>query len=113
MKRKIKQWWRVVHKKRLESAKLKFVKWFSDQYSGKYCWADCVMWAYNATRFNPYKIDKATGCAQESIDHDTQSCYCGGWNSGQCWDLLSKKDQDAENEKRKIELQEVEDHLPF
>lgn len=77
------------------SIKLKFVRWFHSKFPAKYCWADCVAWAYSRNRFNPFRIDKATACDLESREGDNGMCYCGGWNKGQCFDKLSKEEREA------------------
>jgi len=81
--------------------KIKFVSWFNDRYRGKYCWADCVAWAYSK-RLNPFKIDSSKGCEIESKEHSTNLCYCGGWKDGKCFALLPKEEQ----EKIRKELRE-------
>lgn len=73
--------------------KLKFIKWFHSKFPGKYCWADCVAWAYSKS-WNPFTVDRSEGCKKESTEHSTKSCYCGGWQKGKCFDLLSKEDQE-------------------
>jgi hypothetical protein len=88
---KANKWWRKFHEKRLYKAKLGFISWFHPRYPGKYCWADCVSWAISPYKFNPFRIDNAVGCKNESETHSTRSCYCGGWNNGKCFDLLTEK----------------------
>ena len=106
----IKDIWFRFHQKRLEKNKLKFVSWFHSKFTDKYCWADCVGFSFNPTRFNPFKIESAKGCETESKEHDTLMCYCGGWQDGKCWDKLSKE----EKEKVAANIDEQLNHkLPF
>ncbi len=82
------------HRKYLQDIKLTFVQWFhSKLYPGKYCWADCVGWAFSPTRFNPYDIESSKGCEAESKEHECETCYCGSWHKGVCFDTLTKKEQ--------------------
>lgn len=74
--------------------KLRFIGWFHSKFPAKYCWADCVSWAYSK-RWNPFKIDKAKACEIESVTHSCEQCYCGAWNRGKCWDLISEKEREA------------------
>lgn len=71
--------------------KIKFVTWFSRLFPGKYCWTECVSWAYSSSAFNPFKIEKSNGCRTESLDKE--SCYCGQWYKGKCFSLLSDEEQ--------------------
>jgi len=79
---------------------MKFINWFYKKFPGKYCWTDCVSWAYASERWNPFKIDRPTGCATESKEHPTKACYCGCWMNGKCWDLLSKEEQEKIKNKK-------------
>jgi len=95
--------------------KLKVAKLLHSSFPGKYCWADCVTWAYARKRWNPFKIDNARGCEQESKDHPHKLCYCGGWQDGQCWDKLPKKERDRihkEAEEARLNNPDTAD-LPF
>lgn len=84
----VKYWYRIFAKLKLENGKLKFIRRFASLFVGKYCWADCVAWAFSATRFNPFKIEPSKGCEIESADKKT--CYCGGWADGKCVEKLSE-----------------------
>lgn len=89
--------------------KLKFISWFHAKFPGKYCWADCVAWGYSK-RWNPFKIESSKGCEFESISHPNKTCYCGGWQDGNCWEKMSK------DEKEKFKQQsasEMTDGIPF
>lgn len=87
----IKKWWYRFHTKRIEKKKLKFVKWFHSFQPHKYCWTDCVAFAYSPFRINPFKIDAPIGC---KIDSETSNhCYCGSWYKGECWDKMTKEKQ--------------------
>lgn len=88
----IKKWWYRIHEKRIEKKKLKFVKWFHSLQPHKYCWTDCVAFAYSPTRLNPFKIDNSIGCKIES-ESNCENCYCGSWYKGECWDKMSKEKQ--------------------
>lgn len=102
----MKKMWGRLHAKFLVNKKIRFISLFHAKRPGKYCWADCVAWAYNSGRFNPYRIDKSVGCEFESLTHDSKMCYCGGWNNGKCWDSLSTEEKDKVIAENKIELPE-------
>ena len=105
--------WYHFHGKHLQKRKLHFISWFDEKYPGKYCWADCVAWSFNTSAFNPFKIDSSRACEIESETIECGSCYCGGWNQGKCWDLLSKEERKAIlAEKELIAMQQV-DNFPF
>ncbi len=88
------KFWRRFHAKYLERRKLNFIRWFHSKFPDKYCWADCVSWSYSPYKFNPFRIDSAKGCQIESTTHSTNSCYCGGWNNGKCFDKLTQAEKD-------------------
>lgn len=90
--------------------KLKFIRWFHSLFPGKYCWTDCVAWAYSKTRWNPFKIDGSKGCEVESIEHQVKACYCGSWKDGKCWEKLPQIERDVIITERECETIE---HLPF
>lgn len=113
MKRKIQRWWRIFHATHLLKSKLKFIGWFHDRFKGKYCWADCVAWAYNPSQFNPFKAGTSKGCKIESKQHDTKMCYCGGWNNGVCWDTLPKQEQERQIKERELDRLLTPENLPF
>lgn len=104
----MKRYWRRLHAKMFVSLKLKFIDWFYDKFSGKYCWADCVAWAYNSGRFNPFNIDKSLGCEEESKTHPCESCYCGIWNNGRCYSSLSEEEKEE-----MFKNSPVSEDLPF
>ena len=85
--------WVRFHRDYLAHRKLKFATWWDNINSGKYCWADCVSWAFSPEEWNPFKISSSKGCEIESIEHEHESCYCGGWNKGVCFSLLSTDEQ--------------------
>lgn len=90
--------------------KLRFISWFHKLFPAKYCWGDCVAWAYDHKRFNPFKIESAEGCKEESKTHSTNMCYCCGWENGKCWEKLPKE----EKEKRQAEIHNsIVDDIPF
>ncbi len=91
--------------------KLKFIIWFHSFFAGKYCWAECVAWAYSPTRINPFLIQKSFPCAQESEDDQIQACYCGSWQNGVCFDTLSKKQQEMKRAEMRI-VHELEAGYP-
>lgn len=94
--KKVKRAWYRFHKKHLKKRKLRFVYWFDKKFPGKYCWADCVSWAFNSGAFNPFKIGNAQACKTESeIDAYYHQCYCGGWSKGKCWALLTDEERNA------------------
>lgn len=72
--------------------KMWFVQIWHDLVPGKYCWADCVSWAYGS-RWNPFKIESSSGCITESKEHKDGCCYCGMCHKGVHWDTLSKEAQ--------------------
>lgn len=113
MKRKLRIWWRNFHDKHLQKRKLSFVSKFHHKHKGQYCWADCVAWAFNYSRFNPFRIDKSKSCEIESQTHETEMCYCGGWEKGKCWDLLSKPEQEKRLEEAELNKVSLGEHLPF
>jgi hypothetical protein len=92
----------------MQKLKLKFVYWLNKKFPGRYCWADCVAWAFSKRR-NPFKISDSSGCKRESETHSSDSCYCGGWVKGKCFDLLSEKEQAA----LRIKHLETESEMPF
>ncbi len=71
--------------------KLKFVSWFHMKHPGKYCWADCVSWAFSK-RWNPYKIKKTESCA--ILSKGIYQCDCGCYVNGVCWDKMSQAQRD-------------------
>ena len=91
MKKLIKIKWTRFHSAYLVRPKLSFVRWFDNFFKGKYCWTDCVGWAFDSERFNPFKIDTSKGCEADSRENEL--CYCGGWKKGVCFAKLSKKEQ--------------------
>lgn len=100
--------WMQFHDKHLQKMKLQFADWFHKKFPGKYCWADCVSWANDWRRFNPFKIHNSTACERESFWEPPYTCYCGAWNNGKCYDLLSEKEKEALDPKENLT-----DELPF
>jgi hypothetical protein len=88
-----KHWYKFFKKRKIEKHKLKFVSWFDNLFKGKYCWTDCVSFAFSPERFNPFRIESSKGCEIESIKHQHKLCYCGGWQNGKCFAKLSKEEQ--------------------
>lgn len=98
---------------RLLVLKLRFIGFFhSKLFPGKYCWADCVSWAYGRKRWNPFRIDSSRGCKTESKEREHHACYCGGWKDGQCYDLMTKE-QRQEYIDHANKVHEEKDDLPF
>lgn len=108
MKYILRRFWKRFHQKFLENKKLRFASWWFDRDRSKYCWADCVMWAFSQYRFNPWKIDTSKGCELESKDHQCKACYCGIWQDGIC-----DPEPPIAFEVTKEELQQAVDELPF
>ena len=105
--------WRKFHSKYLERLKFKYVEWLDRSFPGKYCWADCVCWAISSSRLNPFKIDSSQGCNIESITHPCKLCYCGGWQNGRCWDLMTQEERDKITREREAYADKLIDDLPF
>lgn len=103
--------WMQFHNKHLVKRKLHFVAWFDKKFPGKYCWADCVSWAFDWRCFNPFKIGRAEGCKIESEQYP-HCCYCGKWSNGKLWQGLSKEERNAIRGMEEIVHSEDED-LPF
>jgi hypothetical protein len=95
----------------VKKIKLRFVQWWYKVNPGKYCWADCVSFVFSPKRFNPFKIDKATCCKEESIQTEGM-CYCGQFNYGICFQELSKQEKEQMITDR-LKAQELIDELPF
>jgi len=94
---------------RKTKVKLKFINWFFNLFPDKYCWADCVSWAYS-NRINPFKISSSLPCKIESKEHEHNLCYCGGWTNGKCYHTLPK----IEKDRIQAEIDAQPDHpLPF
>ncbi len=102
--------WILFHNQRLERKKLKFIVWFHSKFPNKYCWADCVVWAFSPKKLNPFSIDSANACEAESKTHSTSMCYCGNWREGKCYDKLSKEEKEILSNNSK---KESADDLPF
>ncbi len=85
---------RIFHRDYIADKKLKFVQWWDRINPGKYCWADCVSWAFDPEQWNPFKIGGSEGCEIESIEHEHEICYCGGWNKGVCFATLPQSERD-------------------
>lgn len=100
MRQSIVLYWSRFHKNHLERKKIRFVSWFDSVFPGKYCWAECVSWAFNCYNLNPFTIERSKGCKQESIDHEHKMCYCGGWQGGKCWALLTDEQQNKIKKER-------------
>lgn len=113
IKRKIRRYWSIFHDKYLVKKKLSFVSWVHFKFKGTYCWADCVGWAYNPYRLNPFKIETSKGCEEESKIHDTGMCYCGGWNKGVCWEKLSKEEKERQLNEIELKRANQPEYLPF
>lgn len=111
MKRLIIMYWAQFHGKFLVMPKMKFISWFHNLYPDKYCWTDCVGWAFRSDSFNPFRIENARGCEIESIQHEHQCCYCGGWQSGKCFSKLS--DEEQEKMRNRFEKEKEISGLPF
>ena len=109
MKRKLLRWYFKFHDKRLQKLKLDLAQVLFDNNKGKYCWADCVSYSFAPFRFNPFKIESSRGCEIESKEHDTNMCYCGGWENGVCYDKLTQDEKD----KMQIEIKSVSKEIPF
>lgn len=97
----------------IEKKKMRFVTWWFGLFPGKYCWADCVTWAFSPKRYNPFNIDTSKGCEEESKTHEHESCYCGNWNAGKCWDKYSKAEQKAITDEIDKQRAEQPDDIPF
>ena len=85
-------------KDKIKNRRLKFIQLFDRIFKNKYCWADCVSWAFNGSLFsneikpvNPFKIDSSKNCRKESEGGNT--CYCGRFWDGFAFDELSKEEQ--------------------
>jgi len=113
----IKRKWRMVRNKFfnrfIQSKKLKFIVWFDAKNPGKYCWADCVSWAFSPTQWNPFDIGSSEGCEIESKEHSHKTCYCGGWMNGVCFAKLSKAEQQKIRDEQETEYQKIKENLPF
>lgn len=97
-----------------EKYKMKFVTWWDKKFPGKYCWADCVSWAFAYDRWNPFKIESSRGCEIESkTDGLYKMCYCGGWKDGICFAKLPKEEQLRIRQESDAERKQIEDDLPF
>lgn len=106
----MKRYWITFHNRFIVSRKLTFVRWFHSKHPGKYCWADCVSYAFSSSSINPFKIQSAIGCKKESLEHSCKACYCGAWSQGKCFDLLSKEEQNL----LRIRIKnKVSSQLPF
>lgn len=101
MKTKLKHVWRDFYNRFLFRRKLRFISWWYNRNRRKYCWPDCVSWAYNPYRINPFIIDSCRGCQIESEFSQSASCWCGAWNNG-----VFKKD--ANDQKVSIEKENTE-----
>lgn len=78
MKLKPKQAWRIYFKKReLHKTKLCFITWLDSRLPNRFCWTDCVGWAFDPMAFNPFKLRRPVGCKLD--DH----CYCGRYVFGE------------------------------
>lgn len=87
-----KYWYRIFRKTNLGNLKLKFMFWFYDQIPKKYCWADCVSWAFDTESFNPFKIGRSGGCCTESKERI--ACYCGCWVEGKHTTEITDKEME-------------------
>lgn len=83
---------------KVKKRRLKFIQVFDRLFKNKYCWADCVSWAFNGSLFSnsirpisPFKIDSSESCRKESEGWNT--CYCGRFCNGFAFDELSKEEQ--------------------
>lgn len=85
--------------------KIRFITWFHSLFPGRYCWADCVAWAYS-NKWNPFKIMRSRPCEIDSLDN--KSCYCGSWQDGKCWNNLSKEEKEIFSQQG-----EVTEGMPF
>lgn len=112
MRIKIRRAWHVFYDKYLSKRKLRFVQWWDDKYPGKYCWADCVSWAFNPYSFNPFKIADSGACEIESKEHQHKMCYCGGWDNGVCFAKLPTEEQKKITDEREREWKKNR-YLPF
>lgn len=65
-----------------QKLRLRFIYFFDSVFKNKFCWADCVSWAFNfkVKKFNPFNIDLAKTCREESEEYGT--CYCGRFYQG-------------------------------
>ena len=80
--------WMRFHERFLQPAKLAVAHRLHAAYPTRFCWADCVAYAYSCESLNPLKIDGCGGCKKESIE--TGNCYCGQWCNGRSWSELSE-----------------------
>jgi hypothetical protein len=81
-----------LHDYRIRPFKLWFVAILNDRWPERYCWADCVAFAFSPERYNPFKIECSTGCIIES--KDMKACYCGQFADGKCFGRLSEAEQE-------------------
>lgn len=89
MKTKLMKQWYIFHGKYMVLPKLKFILWFTKRFPGKYCWAECVSFAYGSGQWNPFKVMDSKGC--EAASKKEMACYCGQWCEGKCDDKENKK----------------------
>ncbi len=68
----------------LRTYKLKFIQHFDSLFKNRYCWADCVSWAFS-NKWNPFKIEK--GCRS-----DKELCYCGRFYNGRATDEMTEEE---------------------
>lgn len=111
--KKIEMMYRQFHKEQLHEPKLKFGSWFDSMFPGKYCWSDVVVWSLDPFAWNPFNISSSSACENESITHEHELCYCGRWEKGKCFELLTPEEL-AEKEARWNSDEETEfSDLPF
>jgi len=89
--------WVRFHDGFLRAQKLRLAQFLHDKFPARFCWADCVSYAYGVFYFNPLKIQGCKGCKIES--EQNTACYCGQWCNGRLWrDLTPTEQSEARGE---------------
>lgn len=93
-----------------------FIRHFDRFFRNEFCWADCVSWAYNfrVKNWNPFNIEEAKSCREESEESKCGTCYCGRFYKGLAISDLTEIQADAarkdlltEREIRNIKLKQL------
>jgi len=82
---------------KLEKFRFSFIQRFDRIFKNQYCWADCVSWAYNfrVKDYNPFNIELAKTCRQESEESSNGTCYCGRFYKGLAISELTEQQLEA------------------
>lgn len=69
---------------KVEKMRFNLIQYFDRVFKNQFCWADCLSWAFNfrVKDYNPFNIELAKTCREESEESGGNTCYCGRFYRG-------------------------------